>query len=82
MGKVKKKSKGRIDKIEASNLILFTIFYALFLGILSGVVYVYVPNIIYVFDIIPIDVQKTVWVLGMALWGVLSILLGMKYKRD
>lgn len=82
MGKVKKSSKGSIDRLEAANLVLFTVFYGLFLGILSGVTYVYVPQIVYIFDIIPIDVQKMVWTVGVALWGVLSILLGLKYRRE
>lgn len=81
MGKPRRSSSlKKIDGMERSVWILFTIFYALFVGILSGLVKVYLPEIVYVWGI-PLDVQQTTWIFGLALWGVISILLTAHFKR-
>lgn len=81
-GKVKKQSPGRIDTIEQGNLFMFTLVYAIFVAILSGVSKVYLPEIVYLFNVVPIDVPQLVWILGLAIWGIITILLGIKYKRE
>lgn len=73
--------KGRIDGMEAGTWVMFTIIYAVFVGILSGSSKVYLPEIIYIFGL-PLDAQAFTWILGIALWGVISILLQAHYKKD
>jgi hypothetical protein len=70
----------KIDGMEAGNWVMFTCIYAIFIGVMSGCARVYLPDLIYIFGV-PMDVQQTIWVLGFALWGVLSILLKAHYEK-
>lgn len=77
----KKNSKGKIDRVEALNWVLFTIAYALFVGFLYGYVSTQVTEITYPFGI-PFSAQQAVVVFGFAMWGIMSLFLNMKFRRE
>ena len=79
MGKVK---KGRINRTEKVNLILFSVFYWIGYGILYGCILYFAPETIMLFGVVPWNLHQTMLGLGLALWGMTSILLGMKYNRS
>ncbi|NMB82393.1 MAG: hypothetical protein GYA14_11305 [Ignavibacteria bacterium] len=79
MGKVQKK---KIDRMERFNLILFSLIYWVFYGILYGCILYYAPETIMLFDRIPWNLHQTMLGLGLALWGMLSLLLGIKYHQE
>jgi len=78
--KGKKKTPGKIDAMEGANWIFFTLLYALFVAILSGIVKTQLPEIVYIWDI-PLDIAQGVWVFGIALWGIISLFLNIHYKK-
>lgn len=78
---IRRKTSGKIDGMEKSTWILFTIFYALFVGILSGIVKTKLPELVYIWGL-PLDIQQTTWIFGLALWGLISIFLTAHFKKD
>jgi preprotein translocase subunit SecG len=76
-----RRKSGTIDGMEKSTWILFTIFYALFVGILSGIVKTQLPELVYIWGV-PLDVQQTTWIFGLAFWGIISIFLQAHFKKD
>lgn len=82
MGVKKAKAKGKIDTNEKINLILFSAFYWIIYGIFYASVVIYLPATLYIFGFIPWAVQETSLGLGLALWGMISLLMGIKYRGD
>ncbi len=75
----RKSSVGRVDTMEKTNWLIFTIIYAVIFGILSGMIKVYLNDMIYIWSI-PFDAGTFVWLFGLALWGIISIFLQAHYK--
>jgi hypothetical protein len=80
--KVKKLSKHNIDRIEKFNLILFSIVYWFIYGIIYGCVLAFAPETIIIFGWVPWNVHQTMLGIGLAFWGMCSLLLGLKYNRS
>lgn len=81
MSNVKKNSKGKIDRVEAANWIIFTLAYAIFIGFLYGYVSTEISDIIYVFNM-PFDAQQSVIIFALAMWGIISLFMNIKFRRD
>jgi hypothetical protein len=76
-----KRSVRKIDGMEMSIWFSMTIVYVIFVAILSGVTKVYLPDLIYLGKV-PLDPQYGVWVLGIALWIPISLMMQAYFKKD
>ena len=84
MVKNKKKpkySKSKIDGIEKSTLCGFTIIYGIIFAIISGLSKVYLPEIVYIWNI-PMDVGTGIWLIAMSVWGMIYLFLQMHYLKN
>jgi len=70
----------QIDGLEMGTWIVLTIIYVIFMMMVSGAVEVYLPEIIYVWGI-PLNVNYGSYLAGIAIWGVISILLQYYFKN-
>lgn len=76
-----KRARGRIDGLEAASWILFTLVYAVFVSFLGGFIKTQYNEIEYFWGM-PFDLGQGVWILGLALWGIISLFLNIHYKKD
>ena len=78
--KTKKKIKG-IEKQELAQWFMLTLIYLFFTMIIGGILAVNLEDI-YFIGSIPLDVQEAFWVLAAMVWGMVTVMLGFKFKAD
>jgi len=76
-----KKAVKRIDGMEMSLWFGITIVYVIFVAMLSGMTKAWVPDLLYLGGI-PLDPQYGVFVLGIALWIPVSLILQAYFKQN
>jgi len=81
MKRRKTKKLDKIDGLEKTSWLIFTIIYAIIFAFLSGAIKFYLPEIVFIWGI-PLDIGTGVWLLGLALWGVISIFLQMYFRKS
>jgi len=79
--KIRKGSKGRLDNTEWGQWCLFTLIYFIAYAIFGGFIKEKLADIYYIGQI-PLDLQEGIWWLGLALYGMLSVGLNIKYKAE
>lgn len=85
-GKSKQKviiqKRGKIDRVEGMNLVLFSIFYWIIYGIIYGCVIFYAPSEVVLFEYLHWNIHQTLLGLGIAIWSMISLFMGLKYRGD
>lgn len=77
---IRKKLK-KIDGMEAGIWLILTIIYVIFVSILSGWIKESFPDVAHLGSL-PLDLQTGVWVLGVAMWLPISMILKIEFERD
>lgn len=78
---VDKANKGKLNRTEKTNLVLFTIIYLIVFGVVKGYVYFHPIAPVIVFGV-PWDINSSIDVSAFVIWGLLSFLLNYKYQNN
>ncbi len=76
----KKIDRTEINGLEKTSWLIFTVVYAIIFAILSGLIKYFLPELLFVWGV-PVDIGMGVWLLGLALWSLISIFLQMYFKK-
>lgn len=80
-GPRKQRGMKKIDGMEAGIWFTLTLLYVLFVSILSGWIKETFPEVTHLGSL-PLDLQTGVWVLGVAMWLPISMLLKKQFEKD
>jgi len=79
----KKKARGKgsgIDKTEWMKLISYTLIYLIFIAFIGGIIETQIPDMVYLFGTIPLQIQEVFWALAFMAWAMVLVKLNIKYQ--
>ena len=79
--RVRKRSPGKIDPLELTTWLIFTILFAIGIMFLGGYISENFNDIEYLWGK-PIQMSGGAAMFGIAMWGIISLLLNLHYKNN
>jgi len=79
---VKKSTAKKIDNMEISQWVAYTLLYAVGIAVLSGYLYEWFPSDVAYAGPVPVDVRMLVWIVGLSVWGVITTKMFAKFRKN